>query len=371
MATRRNLNGIKVKKMFLVLLVVFIGIATNSTKAQQNIRENFLVDKIYDYHNNLLVDYIYNDNDKLAKSIYTNFLDHPVQTVDTRTENSFEYVNERVSKIISDTQQHYFYPGTGLEYTYDYHSVSTFEYDSSGKLIKINGEELNFRYENGRIIGHLTDDTIYTDTIVYDDFGNVIKHIYILPELDMFGQPISGTTRRVEHLYEYDNSPKPNFGLDHLFIYQLIPGMGTETGYARELSQNNLTKYINSGTTWTYTYSEYGLPATIEMKWNGIETEYPMLLRITYKRIGETSIPEVTQDIANINIYPNPTKDKIFINCESLSAITIHDILGKEVLYQNVSGKSEINISHLSNGIYIVSVLSDGKIIGNCKIVKQ
>jgi hypothetical protein len=46
-------------------------------------------------------------------------------------------------------------------------------------------------------------------------------------------------------------------------------------------------------------------------------------------------------------------------------------MLGKEVLNQNINGKSEINISHLPKGIYNVRVFSESKIIGNSKIVKQ
>ena len=51
--------------------------------------------------------------------------------------------------------------------------------------------------------------------------------------------------------------------------------------------------------TWVYTYNEYGLPATIETKWNGIETLEPMLLRITYKKSDETNKSEVHQVFLN------------------------------------------------------------------------
>ena len=368
MTLNKNLSGLKITRLFLIFAFCAITV-TNTAKAQQ--RENFLVDKIYDYHNNLLVDYIYDNNNKLIKRIYTNISITTVRTDDTRTESVFEYENGRVSKIIDNTRIHTTFHGYGFENTNNYYSEVTFEYDLSGKLIKRNGQDLNFRYENGRVVGRLTDDPIYTDTIVYDHSGNIIEHIYIVPELDMRGQPIAGTTRRVVYSYEYDDNPKPNFGLDYLFISQPLPGMGTETGYARELSYNNLTKYVNSGTTWTYTYNEYGLPATIETKWNGIETLDPMLLRITYQQIGETIISEVTQENARINIYPNPTKDRFLIDCEILGTISLYDMLGKEVLNQNINGKSEINISHLPKGIYNVRVVSNNKIVENSKIVKH
>jgi hypothetical protein len=73
----------------------------------------------------------------------------------------------------------------------------------------------------------------------------------------------------------------------------------------------------------------------------------------------------------NIRVFPNPTKDKFVVECENFSTIKLYDMLGKEVLNQNISGKSEINISHLPKGVYSVNVFSEGKLIENSKIVKQ
>jgi hypothetical protein len=75
--------------------------------------------------------------------------------------------------------------------------------------------------------------------------------------------------------------------------------------------------------------------------------------------------------VSKIKIYPNPTCDKLFIECENLSTITLYDLLGKEVLNKNISGKSEININHLPKGIYNARIISEDKVVGNSKIVKQ
>jgi len=40
------------------------------------------------------------------------------------------------------------------------------------------------------------------------------------------------------------------------------------------------------GSSWSYTYNEYGLPATFEVKWKDIVTTSPMLLRIVYKEVN-------------------------------------------------------------------------------------
>lgn len=85
---------------------------------------------------------------------------------------------------------------------------------------------------------------------------------------------------------------------------------------------------------------------------------------------GSTSINNIQK--SNISFYPNPVKDKLFIQTEAeIDKIEIYDVLGKKVFTQNVNDKTEININHLPKGIYSVSVLSGGKTIGNCKMVKQ
>jgi hypothetical protein len=364
MIPNRNLGSLKITSSFLILSFAFFAlVAANIAKAQQ--RDNFIVDKIYDYNNYLMAEYFYDNEYRLIKISVPEHLGNGYTSEWPASTDEFEYLNGRVSKIIHK------------DITYNMFNYETHVfYDLQGQLIRdethINGliYPTVYRYENGRVIGHTTD-PVYTDTIVYDLSGNVTQHIYIVPELTLWGEPIWGTTMRVVYTYEYDDKLKPNFGLDYLFIYQPLPGIGSETGYARELSYNNLTKYGNSGTTWTYTYNENGLPETIEIKWYEIETLDPMLLRIVYKQIGEISISEVVQEIAKINIYPNPTKDKFLIDFEGFGTIILYDMLGNEALNQNINGRSEINISHLPKGIYYINVFSEGRVIGNSKIVKQ
>ena len=78
-----------------------------------------------------------------------------------------------------------------------------------------------------------------------------------------------------------------------------------------------------------------------------------------------------TPKVEDIKIYPNPAKDIFFVECENVYLITLYDMLGREVLNQNINGKSAINISHLASGVYYIRILSKGKIIGNSKIMKQ
>jgi len=76
-------------------------------------------------------------------------------------------------------------------------------------------------------------------------------------------------------------------------------------------------------------------------------------------------------DNTHLNIYPNPINNSFIVDYDNFAQVKICDMLGKEALTQNVNGKTEIDISHLSKGIYIISITSEGKIIGNYKIMKQ
>ena len=81
---------------------------------------------------------------------------------------------------------------------------------------------------------------------------------------------------------------------------------------------------------------------------------------------------------AKFTVYPNPAKDKLYIECrnnglETQSQIIIFDLLGNELLPQNITTKLsngitnlELSISNLPKGVYFVKVGSEVK-----KIIKE
>ena len=247
------------------------------THKRNCISDNFLVDRIYDYRYNLLAEFIYDEDNRLITRIVS-----PGHTTG-KWIDTLIYSNGRVSKIKS----HFFIDGRR-----QYNRIKTFEYNLQGRLIRKNGQNLNFRYENGRIVGLFCgcrDKFIHRDTLVYDNSGNIIKHILIVPELTIFGQPIPGTAQRIEHHFEYDNRPRPNFGLDCLPVFQPLPRMSSSVEAQMLLSRNNMTKATEDRTAFVYTYNEFGLPATIEKIWldcgkSGYEC-VRNVLRIVYRRI--------------------------------------------------------------------------------------
>jgi len=75
---------------------------------------------------------------------------------------------------------------------------------------------------------------------------------------------------------------------------------------------------------------------------------------------------------SNLTVYPNPTSDKIkLLNvAPETGKIRVYDALGKMVYQQNKNLDKEINVSHLTPGIYMLKIDAQGK-VKNQKLVIQ
>ncbi|MEO0898155.1 MAG: T9SS type A sorting domain-containing protein [Bacteroidota bacterium] len=76
-----------------------------------------------------------------------------------------------------------------------------------------------------------------------------------------------------------------------------------------------------------------------------------------------TSIEAPLADLGDIKVFPNPTRDAFFIEMEhgKSMAISLFDMSGRIVHQQRISeSQTEINLSSLSRGIYILR-MADGK----------
>jgi len=171
--------------------------------------------------------------------------------------------------------------------------------------------------------------------------------------------------------------------------------LGTQNLQPQTIAQEEVIDYSNEvefgGTTTNFIIEKNGSPAIIDADYsinNGIITFYNLgVFTITMSNeaiVSHPNYPAVVIStinvetaglhenfISNIKIYPNPTTGILLIECENHSIIKLYDMLGKEVLTKTANGKTEIDISHLSKGVYPLRVFSDGKIIWNNKIVKQ
>ncbi len=92
----------------------------------------------------------------------------------------------------------------------------------------------------------------------------------------------------------------------------------------------------------------------------------------------ENMVPSaITDNInENIQVYPNPFKDEINLQCngcEYFDEILITDILGREVRHLVKPDQNHVvlNLNGLEKGIYILHLIKGGTIITNTKISKE
>lgn len=75
------------------------------------------------------------------------------------------------------------------------------------------------------------------------------------------------------NIYQYDQNPRPDFGMGKCFFVEPLPYFGTIASYERALSQNNMT-HVHGEVNWEYTYNEIGLPTMINVIWPGVELSH-------------------------------------------------------------------------------------------------
>lgn len=64
---------------------------------------------------------------------------------------------------------------------------------------------------------------------------------------------------------------------------------------------------------------------------------------------------------SSVLIYPNPTNDKVFVECENMKSIQVYSLLGNEEARQTVAGKTTvcIDMGHWPSGLYYFRILTD------------
>ena len=89
-----------------------------------------------------------------------------------------------------------------------------------------------------------------------------------------------------------------------------------------------------------------------------------------------TSKEITTSDKIEINIYPNPANNTLYIKLDKFPQMavnyTLYDIQGKELLSGSFEGqKHEVNISHISKGIYFIRCTTENQPATVKKVIKE
>ncbi|WP_309609302.1 T9SS type A sorting domain-containing protein [Flavobacterium sp.] len=170
-------------------------------------------------------------------------------------------------------------------------------------------------------------------------------------------------------VYRYFNA---QFG-DH--FYTVTPFGSNSYGYVLEGIEFYAYNYRYPGTVPVYRYyspslqnhfySIYSYGTNQGYVYEGIEFyAFPPGNQLTTGKESEVSQKDSSiNETGNTTIYPNPTSGIVTINNDSniIDSVTVNDILGKTVQTKTVNNKQvELDLSNMSNGIYLVKVKSQG-----------
>ncbi|NOU48370.1 MAG: T9SS type A sorting domain-containing protein [Bacteroidales bacterium] len=110
--------------------------------------------------------------------------------------------------------------------------------------------------------------------------------------------------------------------------------------------------------------------------WRGTLNEQGTLTFVQITCPEETSVAvQSSIEPAKLKLYPNPTSGKLIVetNCSGhQAALILRNTEGKIVLQEAVYGsKTEINLNHISSGIYIMQLVQNNGVIADEKVVVE
>jgi hypothetical protein len=126
------------------------------------------------------------------------------------------------------------------------------------------------------------------------------------------------------------------------------------------LNESALDSYTLNGTTYTQsgTYTQVTTNAV------GCDSTITLNLSLSFTGLGESSL-------SSLQIYPNPTRDVLFIECQEdrFDTYYIIDAFGRKVYTGQLAGKkTQLSFDNFTNGLYFIEIESLGIPI---RIVKQ
>jgi hypothetical protein len=86
----------------------------------------------------------------------------------------------------------------------------------------------------------------------------------------------------------------------------------------------------------------------------------------------DVALANATFDNSTFTYYPNPVKDVLNLSySKNITNVAVYNLLGQQIIVKTVNGnQSQIDMSNLSNGTYMVKVTADNK-VKTIKVMKQ
>ncbi|MFY0713599.1 carbohydrate-binding protein [Seonamhaeicola sp. NFXS20] len=168
-----------------------------------------------------------------------------------------------------------------------------------------------------------------------------------------------------------------NYNIETISVYNR-----TGSNYGDRL--NNFTievKDANGNTTYSQFYTEQPDPPLLTINTEGVvgrvvkisKTSSTALSLAEVEVYGEgTALSNKKNEFNNrVRLYPNPVNNNFFLSHCIGAKLSIYNILGNKVLTTNVKQHNQtIDVSHINNGVYLVCVNKNGRLITK-KIIKN
>ena len=106
-------------------------------------------------------------------------------------------------------------------------------------------------------------------------------------------------------------------------------------------------------------------PCASEATWGQVE-DYSI-------EVIENSGVSVTENsISRFSYYPNPSSDIVYLKSDkNIESVSLYNLLGQEVINtKEISGSSNLDVSHLNDGMYILKVIINNK-VGTYNFLKK
>ena len=208
---------------------------------------------------------------------------------------------------------------------------------------------LEFNNQNGKLYG-LFQDTDYED--YSQSYGNYYTNLR-LAEIDL----ISGSATIIDSQSTVIGGYLPGYNLGGLCFDQqsqtYIVNVQNET--AKYLKLVNVNAAIIAST-----------PISNDNYFYELQVDNMPFAEDAYNL--SSSHPDNESTLGNITIYPNPSSKYINVNIDSVLEAVVFDLLGKELIRENITGR--LDISSLEKGTYILN-LTDGINTSTHKIIKE